>query len=501
MQPDPLLATVIDTVTGQDGTGLAGLSDDQLVGVIAAGRRLESRAAWYVMAAIAEFTARAASEPCAAEFAADQLAHELHLTRASAAAQMDYASTVTSRLLATRAALRAGTIHPVHVRIIEEETRILSAKDAARADAVLARAAGSLTFGKLRAAAHRLVLELDPDSAERRKQAARQDAHVGPFREESGNAGMIARELPPDEVLASWQHVEQRALDLRAAGVPGTLRELRVRSYLDLLQEHDSRHFLAGADNTRTPARDDTGEPSCPDGGSGPGGPGTRQPGQDTGPSFAALVNITVPWSALTGQSGIPSDVAGFGLVDAADARDLAAAATRDPRTRWCVTALHPDGTAAAHGCAAGRHPPPGNANLTATPGPGPDPPPGTRPRDLIGRLRIKMTPIARGTCGHDHAEPGYRPSRKLQHLVKVRNARCTAPGCGRPAARCDLDHTIAWQQGGLTCECDLAPLCRHHHRCKQAGGWRLEQPEPGVLIWHTPAGRTYATRPTQYPA
>ena len=40
MPPDPLLATVIDTVAGQDGTGLAGLSDDQLVGVIAAVRRL-----------------------------------------------------------------------------------------------------------------------------------------------------------------------------------------------------------------------------------------------------------------------------------------------------------------------------------------------------------------------------------------------------------------------------------------------------------------------------
>ena len=61
------------------------------------------------------------------------------------------------------------------------------------------------------------------------------------FREVSGNAGMVARELPSDEVLASWQHVEQRALDLRAAGMPGTLQELRVRAYLDLLQERDSR--------------------------------------------------------------------------------------------------------------------------------------------------------------------------------------------------------------------------------------------------------------------
>jgi hypothetical protein len=47
---------------------------------------------------------------------------------------------------------------------------------------------------------------------------------------------------------------------------------------------------------------------------------------------------------------------------------------------------------------------------------------------------------------------------------------------------------------------CGLAPLCRHHHRCKQADGWRLEQPEPGVLVWRTPAGRTYATTPTVYP-
>ena len=129
----------------------------------------------------------------------------------------------------------------MHVRIIEDETRVLSAEDAARADAQLAGAAGSLSFGKLRAAAHRLVLELDPESAQRRKDAARQDAHVRRFREDSGNAGMAARELPPDEVLASWQHVEQRALDLRAVGVPGTLQELRVRAYLDLLQERDSR--------------------------------------------------------------------------------------------------------------------------------------------------------------------------------------------------------------------------------------------------------------------
>ena len=497
MPPDPLLATIIDAVTGPGGPGAGSLSDDQLIGVIAAVRRLESRVAWYALTAVAEFAARWAGAVAGAEFAADQLACELHLTSRSAAVQLGYAGAVAARLPRCLAALHAGLLHPVHLRIIEEETQVLSAEDAAAADAALAETAGALTFGKLRSAAHRLVLNLDPEAAARRKDAGRRDAHVRTFTEPSGNAGMIARELPCDEVLASWQHVEQRALDLRAAGIPGTLEELRVRAYLDLLQERRTSLTVPGPG----PAGNGGGP-----GGSGPGhgpagGPGGSSradgTGADAGPSLAALVTITVPWPALTGQSATPAEVGGFGTVDAADARALAAAAARDPRTRWCVTALHPDGTAAAHGCAPGRHPPPG----TAAPGPGPDPPPSTDPHDWITRMRIRMTPITRGSCDHHHAETGYRPSRKLRHLVRARNTRCTAPGCGRPAARCDLDHTTAWDHGGLTCECDLAPLCRHHHRCKQAQGWQLEQPEPGVMIWHTPAGRTYITRPTHYPA
>jgi Domain of unknown function (DUF222) len=142
MPPDPLLATIIDTVTGEDRKGLTGLSDDQLVGVIAAGRRLESRDAWCVMAAVAEFAARHAAEPCGAEFAADQLAYELHLTPQSAAAQMEYARSVAGRLPATFAALRAGAVHPVHVRIIEEETAVLSARAAAVAPGGPARTPG-----------------------------------------------------------------------------------------------------------------------------------------------------------------------------------------------------------------------------------------------------------------------------------------------------------------------------------------------------------------------
>ena len=72
MAPGALLATVVDTVAGPDGGGLAGCSDDQLMGIISAARRLESRAAWTVMAAIGE-VARRAGGGVEGEFAADEL--------------------------------------------------------------------------------------------------------------------------------------------------------------------------------------------------------------------------------------------------------------------------------------------------------------------------------------------------------------------------------------------------------------------------------------------
>jgi hypothetical protein len=480
MAPGPLLATVVHTVTGQDGAGLAGCSDDQLMGIISASQRMESNAAWTRLAAIAEFAARHSGASLEDEFAADELADELHLTPLSAAQQMDYAGTVAGRLPKTFAALAAGRIHPVHLKIIEDETSILTDKDAAHADEVLAEAAPGKTFGELRSAVHKLVLQLDPEAVRKRKAAPRREAHVRRFREDSGNAGMVARELPSAEVLASWQHVEQRALDLRAAGMPGSLQELRVRAYLDLLQERDSRDLAvpgqaSAPDQPPPDSQPPTGSRS--DGPRGSGSGPAPSPGPAAGPSVAALVTITIPWATQQGRSELPGEADGFGVLDGDEARDLAAAAARHPRTRWCVTALHPDGTAAAHACLPGRHPPPGLARLTAP-----------------------LLPVVRGPCDHAHAEVGYHPSRKLAHLIRARNGRCTAPGCSRPAARCDLDHTHPWDQGGPTCDCNLAPLCRHHHRAKQAEGWQLTQPEPGVLKWRTPAGRTYTTMPTEYP-
>jgi len=130
MAPGPLLAMVLGAVAGDGGEGLAGMADDQLIGFLSGTRRMESHLAWARMAALAEF----ASRPRRQDFAADEVAAAFHLSWLSAAGEIGYAQTVARRLPVTFALLAAGKLDPVHVRIIEDVTSILSDEDAAIAD-------------------------------------------------------------------------------------------------------------------------------------------------------------------------------------------------------------------------------------------------------------------------------------------------------------------------------------------------------------------------------
>jgi hypothetical protein len=225
-------------------------------------------------------------------------------------------------------------------------------------------------------------------------------------------------------------------------------------------------------------------------------------PGVPPGPPapFPALINLTVPAGTILGWSAAPGEAGGWGLLDPGDTRRLLQAASIHPRTRWCITLLAPDGTAVAHGCARGPHPwipPPADGQRNRD---GPDARQAAALADLLRRLNITVTPIAKGSCDHANAENRYTPSRKLGHLVRARTATCPAPGCGAHAYHNDLDHTVP-HPDGPTDECNIAPPCRRHHRVKQAPGWKLEQPEPGVMRWTTPSGRSYTTKPTVYDA
>ncbi len=67
-------------------------------------------------------------------------------------------------------------------------------------------------------------------------------------------------------------------------------------------------------------------------------------------------------------------------------------------------------------------------------------------------------------------------------------------PGCRVPAADCDLDHRVAVADGGPTTTCNLAPLCRHHHRAKHQAPWRYQQTSRTQHTFTSPLGHTYTT-------
>jgi hypothetical protein len=267
---------------------------------------------------------------------------------------------------------------------------------------------------------------------------------------------------------------------------------LRARAFLDLLLGKDSR-----------PRQDTPGGEDSP----GPG-PAHRAAG------FAGRATLTVPLATVTGLADRPGELGGIGPVDPWLARDLAAAAARNPKTTWCVTVTDRDGHAVGHGCArpepkahgkrAGPGPP-GETGFTFTPASRDGPPggygtwrlrtPGGGP-DLI----ITLESLATDPCDHRHQSSRHDPGARLRHLIQVRNATCTSPVCRRPAAQCDVDHNTPYDAGGRTCRCNTGPKCRHDHRLKQHPKWTVDQLPDGTFRWTTPAGRQYTTEPTRYP-
>ncbi|HXW44724.1 MAG TPA: DUF222 domain-containing protein [Streptosporangiaceae bacterium] len=265
-------------------------------------------------------------------------------------------------------------------------------------------------------------------------------------------------------------------------------------------------------DDGTTAERDDDGPASAPDAGGSAaardaaGSPAAADPAgpdADAGPDGRAIswpagplgtLHLTMPLATWLGLAPRPGHVTGYGPVDPWTARQLARSITGQPGVTYCLTITTPDGQAAGHACTT--TPPP-----RIPPRSGPAPPAASRAAaaaaaaaDWIAGLTIHW--LETGHCSHPRQTAAYRPGKQLTHLLKVRNPTCTAPGCGRPALRSDIDHVIPFGQGGRTCECNCHAPCRRHHRLKGSAGWQLEMPQPGVLKWRLPHGRSYTVTP-----
>jgi len=481
------LAVAADAAAGDDRFG--GVSEAELVGVVCAWDRVEAHAAARKLAAIGEL-ARRNLKPEDAEFTADQIANALAESRWRADELIGTAGHLGTCLPGTSAALRDGTVSLGKARIIAAATGLLDLDEARAAEAGVLDRAASLTPGGLRAAIARAVMEAAPGKARKRRETAARFARVERWAEDSGNAALAGRELPPDQVLAADERITARARELKAAGLDGGTDELRARALLDLLLGQDSRPR-----------------------GCQPGTPGQSTPAGPASAGFAGRVTLTAPLATLTNLADRPGELSGLGPADPWLTRDLAAAAAANPKTTWCLTVTDNLGHAIGHGCArpepkshrkrADPGPPPGGFCFTPasrdgpsggygtwrlrTPGPGPD-------------LIITVESLTTDPCDHQHETSRHDPGVRLRHLAQVRHATCASPVCRRPAAQCDFEHNVPHEAGGRTCLCNTGPKCRHDHRLKQHPRWTVDQLPDGTFRWTTPAGRTYDTEPTRYP-
>ena len=269
---------------------------------------------------------------------------------------------------------------------------------------------------------------------------------------------------------------------------------------------------------------------------------------------------LTVSWRTLAGWWDEPGQLTRMGPITAAVARQLARVAAADPTCLWRVVATDAEGQVMAvtrirwpgrshrksdHPPRPGSGPPSAGADPPGPGMPGPslpgpsvlgritvtvpvtllgEPPPGTQAglntspalaaglRAILAAAVAIAREVARADadhgdgghevpCSHANAASGYRIPDRLRDLIEVRDQDCGFPICRRPASRCDLDHTVPYDQGGLTCRCNISSGCRHDHRMKGSTAWRLRQPRPGTLIWTAPSGLAWTVTPQPHVA
>ena len=173
-------------------------------------------------------------------------------------------------------------------------------------------------------------------------------------------------------------------------------------------------------------------------------------------------LNLHLPMATALDLTHAPGILEGHGPLDAYRLRELLPTAS----LREVYVDQH---TGTPLGTSRTQRPRPGQANL----------------HDLLHRLRpVTLT---------DRVEPRHDPSTGLTDTVKLRDQRCSGPGCTVAACRCHLDHEREYPQGP-TAEWNLADKSPRCHGAKHHG-WTAERHPDGTTTWTSPTGRTYTSR------
>ena len=243
--------------------------------------------------------------------------------------------------------------------------------------------AGDLSVYRLRDRATALMLQLDADAAEERRQAAERtaDVHVHPTGIE-GRA-TLAVDLPTDEAVECYDLVDQLARMLKADGDARPIGVLRAHVHSALI----------------------------------------RRPADNGLPMIAADVRITAGLDSLAGASSAPGEVNGLPIT-AAHLRELLAR----------IGAL-------------GLTAPDGGVLTFAVTGPDGRLLASTTPVELARLARRGCPRHSKDeTCRCPVLEPppstgAYTPTEKQRAFVTTRDQRCRFPNCGQRVGWSDLDH------------------------------------------------------------
>ncbi|HEY2172364.1 MAG TPA: DUF222 domain-containing protein, partial [Mycobacteriales bacterium] len=211
----------------------------------------------------------------------EEVAAALHLSALTADRRLQVARGLRDRLPGTRAALTAGRVDVRKATTIAEATEPLDAVTAAAVEAAVLPKAPSQTLAELKRAVRRAVLAADPADAETRHQRARTDRWVRLIPAEDGMADLYAH-LPATDATRIMTAVDTLA-HTRAPGDDRGVDARRADALVELV----------------------TGE----------------QAGE-------TRVHVTVAATTLAGIDDQPGELAGYGPVTAAVARDLAEGGT-----------------------------------------------------------------------------------------------------------------------------------------------------------------------------
>jgi Domain of unknown function (DUF222) len=510
------------------------LEDAELVSVIQFWERAASAAAAAQLAAIGELARRRprsrvdvgpaghsdAGDPLVpeiSEFAVDEVAAALRLSRPAAGARLHVAVEL-ARLPAVATALGNGSLDVPKVRAVVDAVAPLDPVTAvAVTDRVLPRA-GRQTVGQLRASLSRAVLAADPGAAERRHERAVAGRSVTLQPARDGMAELWAL-LPADAAVAVYgrldtlaRHADRdgRTMDARRADALVTsvlvdsaaptaavgssapndrrivasagaeVREgTRVLGAIRVPAGAESDEFVSGGALSAVPAGVVTA--GAVSAGAVPGGGLSAVPaGVVRGGVLSAVPAGVVPAGAVSGDgaSGEPV-VVGEGSAAGIGGRGEGSV----PIVAASVHVTVPAATALGLG---------GEPGELAGYGP--------VPASMARRLSTttswrKVTVDPETGAVSEMGRTPYTPSAALADLVRTRDATCRFPGCRQPARRCDLDHVVPWPDGPTTAG-NLASLCRHHHRLKHQTPWTVRAGPNGELLWTSPAGQRYPTEP-----